>query len=174
MWENAGGRVLGQVPLQNQQGVENMTDDEARAMRAEDLDCHRRDLREAIDRGDPPAWRVEVQLMPLADAAGYRFNPFDVTKVWPHADYPTITVGRMVLDRNPENFFAQIVQAGFDVANMVPGSGRARTGWCWGDLRLRRLPALPQRHQPRPAAGQPAGGRGAQLQQGRSPMRYRQ
>ena len=64
-----------------------------------------------------------MQTDAVADAAGYRFNPFDVTKVWPHADYPTIPVGRMVLDRNPENFFAQIVQAGFDVANMVPGIG---------------------------------------------------
>ena len=124
MWENAGGEKFWvKYHFKTEQGIENMTDAEARAMRAEDLDCHRRDLREAIDRGDPPAWRVEVQLMPLADAAGYRFNPFDVTKVWPHADYPTIPVGRMVLDRNPENFFAQIVQAGFDVANMVPGIG---------------------------------------------------
>jgi catalase len=92
-------------------------------MRAEDLDCHRRDLREAIDRGNYPSWRLEMQIMPYEDAASYRFNPFDITKVWPHQDYPTIPVGRMVLDHNPENFFAQIVQAGFDVANMVPGIG---------------------------------------------------
>jgi len=92
-------------------------------MRAEDLDCHRRDLREAIAREDYPSWRLEMQIMPYEDAANYRFNPFDVTKVWPHKDYPPITVGRFVLDRNPENFFAQIVQAGFDVANFVPGIG---------------------------------------------------
>ena len=61
--------------------------------------------------------------MPYEDAANYRFNPFDVTKVWPHEDYPPITVGRFVLDRNPENFFAQIVEAAFDVANFVPGIG---------------------------------------------------
>ena len=92
-------------------------------MRAEDLDCHRRDLWEAIARKDYPSWRLEMQIMPYEDAANYRFNPFDVTKVWPHKDYPPITVGRFVLDRNPENFFAQIVQAGFDVANFVPGIG---------------------------------------------------
>jgi catalase len=64
-----------------------------------------------------------MQIMPYEDAAGYRFNPFDVTKVWPHEDYPLIPIGRMVLDRNPDNFFAQITQVGFDVANMVPGIG---------------------------------------------------
>ena len=61
--------------------------------------------------------------MPYEDAAGYRFNPFDITKVWPHKDYPTIPIGRMVLDRNPENFFAQVEQARFEVANLVPGIG---------------------------------------------------
>jgi catalase len=64
-----------------------------------------------------------MQIMPYEDAADYRFNPFDITKVWPHGDYPLIPIGRMVLDRNPENFFAQVEQAGFEVANMVPGIG---------------------------------------------------
>jgi catalase len=124
MWENAGGeRFWVKYHFRTEQGIENFTDAEATAMRAEDLDCHRRDLWEAIARKDNPAWRLEVQIMPYADAASYRFNPFDVTKVWPHKDYPLIPVGRMVLDRNPENFFAQIVQAGFDVANFVPGIG---------------------------------------------------
>jgi len=124
MWENAAGEKFWvKYHFKTEQGIQNMTDEEARAMRAEDLDCHRRDLREAIDRGDHPAWRLEMQIMPFEDAAGYRFNPFDITKVWPHKDYPTIPVGRFVLDRNPENFFAQIMQAGFDVANMVPGIG---------------------------------------------------
>ncbi|GAB3837710.1 catalase [Dactylosporangium cerinum] len=100
-----------------------MTDAEARAMKAEDLDFHRRDLWEAIGRQDYPAWRLEMQIMPYEDAADYRFNPFDITKVWPHKDYPTIPIGRMVLNRNPENFFAQVVQAGFEVSNMVPGIG---------------------------------------------------
>jgi catalase len=124
MWHNAGGeRFWVKYHFRTEQGIQNMTDDEARAMRAEDLDYHRRDLREAIARGDHPAWRLEMQVMPYQDGAGYRFNPFDVTKVWPHQDYPPIPVGRLVLDRNPENFFAQVTQVGFDVANMVPGIG---------------------------------------------------
>jgi catalase len=124
MWENAAGKKFWvKYHFKTEQGIENFTDAEAKAMRAEDLDCHRRDLRDAIAREDHPSWRLEMQIMPYDDAADYRFNPFDVTKVWPHEDYPPITVGRLVLDRNPENFFAQIVQAGFDVANFVPGIG---------------------------------------------------
>lgn len=92
-------------------------------MTAEDPDFHRRDLSESIAGGAAPEWRLEVQVMPWADAAGYRFNPFDVTKVWPHADYPPITVGRLVLDRNPVNYFAEVEQAGFSPANLVPGIG---------------------------------------------------
>jgi catalase len=124
MWENAAGKKFWvKYHFKTEQGIQNYTDAEAKAMRAEDLDCHRRDLWEAIAREDYPSWRLEMQIMPYEDAANYRFNPFDVTKVWPHEDYPPITVGRFVLDRNPENFFAQIVQAGFDVANFVPGIG---------------------------------------------------
>jgi catalase len=124
MWENAAGKKFWvKYHFKTEQGIQNYTDAEARAMRAEDLDCHRRDLWEAIAREDYPSWRLEMQIMPYEDAANYRFNPFDITKVWPHKDYPTIPIGRMVLDRNPENFFAQIVQAGFEVSNMVPGIG---------------------------------------------------
>ncbi len=92
-------------------------------MTAEDPDFHRRDLRESIQRGEFPVWRLEMQIMPFRDADTYRFNPFDLTKVWPHGDYRPITIGRMVLDRNPENFFAQIEQSAFEPANMVPGIG---------------------------------------------------
>jgi catalase len=80
-------------------------------------------LWEAIARTDYPAWRLEMQIMPFEDAANYRFNPFDLTKVWPHKDYPTIPIGRMVLDRNPANFFAEVTQVAFEVANFVPGTG---------------------------------------------------
>ncbi|AUA16365.1 MULTISPECIES: catalase [Streptomyces] len=124
MWENAAGKKFWvKYHFKTEQGIENFTDAEAKAMRAEDLDCHRRDLWDAIAREEYPSWRLEMQIMPYEEAADYRFNPFDITKVWPHADYPPMTVGRLVLDRNPENFFAQIVQAGFDVANFVPGIG---------------------------------------------------
>jgi catalase len=124
MWENAAGeRFWVKYHFKTEQGIETFTDAESRAMRAEDLDYHRRDLKEAIDRGDYPSWRLDMQIMPYEDAADYRFNPFDVTKVWPQKDYPPITVGRFVLDRNPESFFNEMVQVGFDVANMVPGIG---------------------------------------------------
>ncbi len=99
-------------------------------MAAEDPDFHLRDLYESIARGDAPEWRLEIQMMPFEDAKGYRFNPFDLTKVWPHSDYPPITIGRMVLDRNPENYFAEVEQAAFEPANLVPGIGPSPTGCC--------------------------------------------
>jgi catalase len=105
------------------QGIENLALAEANALAGEDADYHRRDLWDAIAAGDAPEWRLEMQIMPFEDAASYRFNPFDLTKVWPHADYPPITIGRMVLDRNPENFFAEVEQAAFDPSNLVPGTG---------------------------------------------------
>ncbi|GCF06824.1 catalase [Dictyobacter arantiisoli] len=124
MWINAQSEKFWvKYHFKTEQGIENFTDAEAKAMTAEDPDFHRRDLREAIDKGDFPAWRLDMQIMPFADAANYRFNPFDLTKVWPHSDYPAITVGRLVLDRNPENFFAEIEQASFEPSNMVPGIG---------------------------------------------------
>jgi len=99
LWENAGGEKFWvKYHFKTEQGIQNFTDAEARAMRAEDLDYHRRDLWEAIARKDYPSWRLEMQIMPYEDAANYRFNPFDITKVWPHKDYPTIPIGRMVLD----------------------------------------------------------------------------
>ncbi len=123
-WQNAEGKVFWvKYHFKTEQGIENFTDAEAKAMRAEDPDYHRRDLWQAIARGDSPAWRLEMQIMPMEEAADYRFNPFDLTKVWPHADYPPITVGRFVLDRNPENYFAQIEQAAFNPSNVVPGTG---------------------------------------------------
>ncbi len=124
MWINAQGEKFWvKYHFKTEQGIENFTDSDAKAMTAEDPDFHRRDLKETIQKHDYPAWRLEMQIMPFADAANYRFNPFDLTKVWPHSDYPSITVGRLVLDRNPENFFAEIEQSAFEPANMVPGIG---------------------------------------------------
>jgi catalase len=124
MWENAAGEKFWvKYHFKTEQGIQNMTNAEARAMNAEDPDCHRRDLWDAIARKDYPSWRLEMQIMPFEDAASYRFNPFDITKVWPQRDYPPIPIGRMVLDRNPDNFFAQVTQAAFEVSNMVPGIG---------------------------------------------------
>jgi catalase len=124
LWENAKGQKFWvKYHFKTEQGIQNMTDFESRAMRAEDLDCHRRDLWDSIGRKDYPAWRLDMQIMPFEDAAKYRFNPFDITKVWSQKDYPPITVGRMVLDRNPQNFFAEVTQVSFEVSNMVPGIG---------------------------------------------------
>src|ERR1700716_2811481 len=124
MWENAAGKNFWvKYHFKAEQGVQNFTDAEARAMFVEDLDYHRRDLWDAIARKDYPSWRLEMQIMPFEDAADYRFNPFDLTKVLPHRDYPPITVGRFVLDRNPENHFAEVEQAGFAPSNLVPGIG---------------------------------------------------
>lgn len=124
MWVNAKGeRFWVKYHFKTEHGIENFTNDEAKEMTAHDPDYHRRDLRESIAKGNHPTWRLEMQIMPFEDAANYRFNPFDLTKVWPHSDYKPITVGRLVLDRNPDNFFAEIEQASFEPANMVPGIG---------------------------------------------------
>ncbi len=123
-WINAAGdRFWVKYHFKTVQGIENFTDAEAAEMTAEDPDFHRRDLFNAIAAGNAPEWRLEMQIMPFEDAAGYRFNPFDLTKVWPHEDYPPIQVGRLVLDRNPENFFAEVEQASFSPANLAPGTG---------------------------------------------------
>jgi catalase len=92
-------------------------------MAGADADFHRGDLFDAIARGEHPSWTLSVQAMPYADAKSYRINPFDLTKVWPHRDYPLIKVGTMTLNENPENFFAQIEQAAFSPGNTVPGIG---------------------------------------------------
>ncbi|MEU8173482.1 catalase [Microbispora hainanensis] len=124
LWYNAAGEKFWvKYHFKTEQGIENLTDAEARALVAEDPDFHLRDLHTAIRNGDHPAWTVKVQIMPFEDAADYRFNPFDLTKVWPHSDYPEITIGRFVLNRNPENYFAEVEQAGFEPANLVPGIG---------------------------------------------------
>jgi catalase len=124
MWVNAAGeRFWVKYHFKTAQGIENFTDSEARAVAADDPDYHLRDLFESIARGDAPEWRLEMQIMPYDDAKGYRFNPFDLTKVWPHGDYPPIEVGRLVLNRNPENYFSEVEQASFEPANLVPGIG---------------------------------------------------
>jgi catalase len=124
LWVNAGGeRFWVKYHFKTDQGIVTFSAAEAAAMVSEDADFHRRDLFDAIKGGDHPSWTVYVQLMPYADAPGYRFNPFDLTKVWPHGDYPLQRLGRLVLNRNPENFFAQIEQAAFEPSNLVPGIG---------------------------------------------------
>lgn len=109
--------------LKSQQGIRNLSDAEAEAIVAKDRESAQRDLFDAIERGDFPRWTLAVQLMTEAQADACVFNPFDLTKVWPHQHYPLVEVGVLELNRNPENYFADVEQAAFSPANIVPGIG---------------------------------------------------
>ena len=123
-WINASGeRFWIKYHFKTRQGWDYLTDDEAAKLVGDDADSHRTDLYDAIERGDFPTWDVKVQVMPLDEAADYRWNPFDLTKTWSQRDYPLIHVGHFTLNRNPENFFAQVEQASFEPSNIVPGVG---------------------------------------------------
>ena len=124
MWINAAGeRFWVKYHLHSQQGVHTLTNDEADVISGKDADYHRRDLWDSIERGEFPVWNVSVQVMPYEEAKTYRINPFDLTKVWPHADYPLNEVGTLTLNENPANYFAEIEQAAFAPSNYVPGTG---------------------------------------------------
>ncbi|GIQ62298.1 hypothetical protein PACILC2_08660 [Paenibacillus cisolokensis] len=121
-WVNAKGEAVWvKYHFRTEQGIKNLTEEVARQIAGENPDYHTEDLFNAIAAGDYPAWRLYVQIMPLEDADTYRFDPFDVTKVWSQKDYPLIEVGRMVLNRNPENYFAEVEQATFSPGTLVPG-----------------------------------------------------
>ncbi len=107
--------------FRTQQGIKNLSDAEATEIIGRDRESHQRDLLEAIDKGDFPKWTMFIQVMPENDASKVPYNPFDLTKVWPHADYPLIEVGVVELNRNPENFFAEVEQSAFNPAAVVPG-----------------------------------------------------
>jgi catalase len=107
--------------FKTQQGIQNMMQEDADRMVGKDADYHTRQLFETIERGEYPKWKFYVQIMPEAEAATYRWNPFDLTKVWFHKDYPLIEVGVMELNRNPENYFAEVEQSAFSPANVVSG-----------------------------------------------------
>src|SRR5690606_11358896 len=100
-----------------------LTQEEADRLAGEDADYHTRDLYEAIEGGQYPSWTLKVQIMPFEEAKTYRFNPFDLTKVWPHGDYPLIDVGTMTLNRNVEDYHTEMEQAAFEPNNLVPGTG---------------------------------------------------
>ncbi|VFB00838.1 catalase [Nocardia cyriacigeorgica] len=123
-WINAEGeRVWVKYHFRTDQGQDFLTQTEADRLAGTDPDLHRKDLWDAIERGDFPSWTVYVQIMPVAEAESYRFNPFDLTKVWSKKDYPLIEVGKWTLNRNPRNFFVEIEQAAFEPSNIVPGIG---------------------------------------------------
>ncbi|NMH96263.1 catalase [Pseudonocardia acidicola] len=123
MWVNAAGEKFWvKYHFKTDQGIGFFTQAEADHMASVDTDYHTRDLYEAIERGEFPSWTLKMQIMPFDDAKTYRFNPFDLTKVWPHGDYPLIEVGRMTLDRNPTDYHTEIEQAAFEPNNLVPGT----------------------------------------------------
>ena len=109
--------------FKTKQGIKNFFRGQAGALEGTDPDYSQRDLFNAIAKGDFPKWRVCLQIMPEKDAETYRINPFDLTKVWPHKDYPLLEVGELELNRNPENYFAEVEQAAFEPRNVVPGMG---------------------------------------------------
>lgn len=122
MWYNGRSESFWvKIHFTTEQGIQNFTRGEARHMCGQDPDHATRDLYQAIERGEYPSWKAYVQIMTPEEVEKYRFNSFDITKVWPHGDAPLKPVGRMVLDRNPENYFAEVEQAAFSPGNLVPG-----------------------------------------------------
>jgi catalase len=111
------------VKFKNMAGIRNLTNAQAAETIAADRESAQRDLFEAIERGDHPKWRMYVQVMTEAEAERTPYDPFDLTKVWPHADFPLIEVGVLELNRNPDNYFAEVEQASFSPSNIVPGIG---------------------------------------------------
>ncbi|XP_014366589.2 catalase [Papilio machaon] len=103
------------------QGIKNLPVDKAAELASSDPDYSIRDLYNAIGKGDFPSWTLYIQVMTMAQAESCKFNPFDLTKVWPHSDYPLIQVGKLVLDKNPKNYFAEVEQIAFSPSNLVPG-----------------------------------------------------
>jgi len=116
-------RVWVKFHLKTQQGIKCLTDQEAEAITAKDRENHQRDLLESIDNGDYPKWNMKIQVMSEDESKKCNFNPFDLTKVWSHKDYPIIDVGVIELNRNPENYFADVEQSAFNPANIIPGIG---------------------------------------------------
>jgi catalase len=123
-WVNGRGeRFWVKFHFKTDQGIRFLTSEEAASIGGRQPGHHQKDLYDAIEGGDFPSWSLNAQVMPEQEAAAYRFDPFDLTKVWPHGDYPLLPLGKLVLDWAPDNFFAEVEQAAFDPANFVPGIG---------------------------------------------------
>jgi catalase len=123
LWNDKEERFWVKWHLKTMQGVRCLTDAEAAKIAGTDLDYHRRDLFTCIEKGEFPKWRVQIQIMPEKDAETYHIHPFDLTKVWPHKDYPPIDVAILELNHNPENYFAEVEQAAFEPGNTPRGMG---------------------------------------------------
>ncbi len=123
LWNDKGERFWVKWHFKTLQGIKTLTNQQAAEIAGNDLDFHRRDLHAAIERGEFPKWKVQVQIMPERETETYRINPFDLTKVWPHKDYPPMDIGILELNRNPQNYFAEVEQAAFEPGNTPPGMG---------------------------------------------------
>jgi catalase len=122
-WNAKNERVWVKFHFKTMQGIANYTNAEAAEVVGKCREASQRDLFEHIEKGNFPKWKMCVQVMPEKDAKTYRYNPFDLTKTWSQKDYPLIEVGIMELNKNPENYFAEVEQAAFDPGNVVPGIG---------------------------------------------------
>ena len=123
-WANAAGEKFWvKYHFKCDQGIENLSQAEADRLAGVDGDYHQRDLYSAIENGEFPSWTLKMQIMPFEDAKTYRFNPFDLTKVWPHVDYPLVEVGKLTLNRNVSDYHTEMEQAAFEPNNLVPGTG---------------------------------------------------
>lgn len=147
-WISADGELSWvKYHFKTDQGVECFTQDEADQMASADTDYHQRDLFEHIADGDHPSWTLHVQVMPFEEARTYRYNPFDLTKVWPHGDYPLQEVGRLTLNRNVTDYHTEMEQAAFEPNNLVPGTGLSpdkmllARGFSYSDAHRARLGA---------------------------------
>lgn len=116
-------RVYVKFHYKTMQGIKNLSDSEAIYLKGIDPDYAQRDLVEAIDKGDYPKYALKIQVMTIEEADSFRWNPFDVTKVWPHASFPLIDVGVIELNENPNNYFAHVEQSAFAPSNLVDGIG---------------------------------------------------
>ena len=141
-WNNNGERFWVKFHFKSAQGIKNLTPEKASEIAGSDPDYSGRDLYEAIEKGNFPRWKLHIQIMPGNEAQNYRINPFDLTKVWSHKDYPLIEVGMMALNKNPKNYFAEVEQSAFAPSNMPPGIGTSPDKMLQG-----RLFAYPDAHR---------------------------
>ena len=123
MMNDDGERVWVKFHFKTQQGIENLTNAEAAEVIAHDRESHQRDMIESINEGNYPKWTLNIQVMTQEEAEDFRWNPFDLTKVWPHGDFPLIEVGVMELNRNPNNYHHEVEQSAFNPSSFVPGIG---------------------------------------------------
>ncbi len=130
--------------FKTKQGIKNFSNDEAAEMKGKDPDFSQRDLVEAIDNGHFPQWALKIQVMTDEQAKKYKWNPFDLTKIWPHKDFPLIDVGTLELNENPKNYFAEVEQSAFAPAHVIDGIGYSPDKMLQG-----RLLSYPDAHRHR-------------------------